>query len=132
MTEYRVPSERIPKQVVAALTCVSGWAPDAPVVSAMQVGQGRSPTVRTIIEDVERVSLPGLTEDLMYSIHRILNADDTLRPRYPRENRGSVMDPDEGVDLALLHCIIDHVMRTPGLGQARVVIEEDPDSDWSS
>ena len=55
MPAYRVPIEILPKQVVAALTCVSGWAPDAPVVSAMQVGKGRSPTVTTLIEAVERM-----------------------------------------------------------------------------
>jgi hypothetical protein len=128
MTEYHVPSERIPKQVVAALTCVSGWAPDAPVVLAMQLGQGRPPTVTTLVEAVKRMSLPGLTEDVVHSIHGMENADDTLQTRYPRENSGSVMDPDEGVDMELLHFFLDHVMPNPGLGQARVVIEEEPSS----
>ena len=60
----------------------------------------------------------------------MVNDDDTLRTHYPRANRGSVVDPDEGVYIALLHFFIDHVMETPGLGQARVVIEEDPESGW--
>ena len=117
MPEYRVPIERFPKQVVAALNCVSGCVPDAPVVSAMQVGQGRSPTVPTLVEDVERMSLPGLMEGVMHSIHGMENADEIMWTRYPCENRGSVMDPDEGIDMVLLHFFLDHVM--PPLGWGR-------------
>jgi hypothetical protein len=90
---------------------------------------GASCCVAKLIEAVEKKSLLGINDSAKSEIPALVRIidkyGDMYQAVYPKEITVNVMDPDEGIDFKLIRCFFDHVMPTPGPGQAWSGFNED-------
>ena len=79
----------------------------------------------------DHVSEVGFNGEMMLRMEFMIGPDDVMMVRHPDKVWRRIMDPQEGIDLTLIHVVLDKILSTPTPRWAQEVIKTSPLVGWS-
>ena len=114
--EFQVSGERVSSVVVIFQACVPQGRADAGLVALMQVLNGHKFLVDTLVDLVDCVRVPGFSGEIMMMMEFIRGMDNVMMVRHPEEGWRRIMNPQEGINLTLIHVFPYQILSTPTPG----------------